>query len=456
MDWVINWETNLNTKPPTNSTSIQKRLFIKLALVLPLLLLLVTLLSALPVYQSVSDDDDEGLQELATFILSYLAQASNPNNLADFMQQNGIDEDLDYILWNAEGEIIDRHSDYDFANLHQEGFINTAPGWDLSAWRVWYQIDDENGNRLAIGQAWSERYHIVMIILWEQTLLLLILFPLLLWLLSWSLRQAFKPLHDVTDVIKQRHPKDLSPMSYQAPSELQPLITALNSLLQQVNELMVKEQRFIADAAHELRSPLTAIKVQIELLNLTPHDDNQAHHLQTIHRVTDRATHLIEQLLTLARIDPQQKLTESTPIDWLKVSDNALQSVNLLARQKNIRLKRIIDTDDTRSVLPISGEPVLLTLLLRNLLDNAIRYSDNTGTVELIITTDHITVRDYGKGIAPRHLARVRERFFRPAGQTETGSGLGLSIVERIAELHQLRFTLNNHPDKGVEATVSK
>ncbi len=450
----------LNNYLSVPAAGIQKRLFKQLALALPLVLLLVTLLTALPVYRSVNADDDDNLQQLATFMLTHLAQQDSPEKLVDFLYKNDLDEEIHYTLWDAQGQIVIEHSDYPFAYSHfandqQAGFIDSSSRWDLSAWRVWYQIDDNNGYRLAIGQPWFERYQAVMMILWQQILLLLLIFPLLLLLLFWGLRQGLKPLHHVADAIKQRHPDDLTPIICQTPSELQPLIDALNGLLKQVDEMLAKEQRFIADAAHELRSPLTAIKVQVELLSLTPHSDNQAHHLQAIERVTDRAIHLIEQLLTLARIDPQQTLTEVSAIDWLAVSDQALQSVNYLARQKNIRLKRTIDTDDGKTPLPISGEPTLLTLLLRNLLDNAIRYSENDSKVELILMADRLVVRDYGSGIDPEHLTRIRERFFRPAGQTETGSGLGLSIVERIAELHQLKLTLRNHAQGGLEAIIS-
>lgn len=126
------------------------------------------------------------------------------------------------------------------------------------AWRVWYG-SSVNGNQLAIGELWRERFVDITHILWEQLLLLLLVMPLMLGLLFWVLRKSLRPLRSLAESIYQRHPKDLTPISQQTSSELQPLVKALNELLRQVTELLDKEQRFIADTSHELRSPLTAI-----------------------------------------------------------------------------------------------------------------------------------------------------------------------------------------------------
>lgn len=450
------------------SQSIQRRLFKSFAIVLPVVLLLVSIITSIPIALSVNANDDEELQGLAAIILNYSAEQSNPKKLYKAMQTFELDEGINYILWDKNGQVIDQHSDYAFVpQAAQNDFINTANTLSADAWRVWYVGDERNGNQLAIGQPWRERHLTVISILCEQIILLLIVVPLLLWLLLWVLRRGLKPLHALTDAINQRHPNDLTPIDYQAPSELQALVQALNTLLQQVEELLEKEQRFIADASHELRSPLTAIKVQVELLSLTPHDDDQAHHLHAIQRVTDRATHLIDQLLTLARLDPQQSLEYSQVIDWVSVSENALKSVSLTAREKSVRLKRQINCDNEKDILPLTGEPTLLTLLLRNLLDNAIRYGANHGinsdsdrsepsSVTVILDENSIVIKDNGRGIAEQDIQRIQQRFFRPAGQSESGSGLGLSIVQRIAELHQLDFSLENDPSGGVMAKLQR
>lgn len=436
--------------------SLQRRLFQSLVIGLPAVMLLISLLTALPIYRSVNMDDDEDLQGLATLILTSAAEQEHLEALPAFIRANRLDEGLSYTLWAANGQVIKQHSEATFnPPINGSGFVNTANPLAADAWRVWYASDPHNGNRLAIGQPWRERFDAVSDLLGAQMALLLMVSPLLLGLLFWVLRKGLQPLRVLTTSLQQRHPDDLTPIDQPVPSELQPLVQALNALLQQVGVLLKKEQRFIADASHELRSPLTAIKVQTELLSLTAHNDAQAEHLHTIQRVTDRATHLIEQLLTLAKLDPQQTLPARQTIDWLSVSENALQSTSLSAREKNIRLKRVVNVE-SNAVLPLQGQPTLLVLLLRNLLDNAIRYGGEGCTVTVILHSDSVTVKDNGKGIADNELPYIRQRFYRPAGQAASGSGLGLSIVERIAALHGLRFDLANHADGGVVATLHR
>lgn len=469
--------------------SIRWRLLWSLGLSLPVLWVIFSVIAALPLYREISNDEDENLRQIALTLLSedkallpyfsdedaaWFAQAVNSDAPDDdeffaeidtLMQSAG----LAFAIWDNTGQLLDS-SEPDTVFLYQsqqKGFIDSDKRWHSDAWRIYYYTQASNGETVAVGQRWRERLLTMKNIVIGQLSLLLLSLPLLLGVVVWSVTRGLRPLKQLTTSLHQRHAHDLAAVNERVPKELQPLTTALNQLFARVSVTIAREQRFTADAAHELRSPLAAIKVQANELthNLPTFDNtgasNEAHAvLQRIHRAADRASHLIDQLLTLAQLDNDKQTMNSpensTAINWLSVSEAALQSVSLSAREKRIALRRHIIADSEDQVLPLNGDVTLLTLLLRNLLDNAIRYSvdGDNNVVELTLANDHITVRDHGRGIDPEHLNRVHERFFRPAGQSEIGSGLGLSIVERIAELHGLGFSLDNHVDGGVVAVI--
>lgn len=489
-------------KSPDSTAGIQRQLLWRLGISLPILCIFISVIAAMPLYLQINVSDDIFLRQTAASLLSdsilWTADDNSKDKdnerilsseLTDFLELSEDDlwsQDFAFTVWDSTGQQLDGDGNgVILPHRHRfSGFVDSDKRWKRSAWRVYYHFDTSSGQSVAVAQTWQSRWQGMQAMIIEQLGILLLTLPLLLVVVIVSVRLGLRPLLRLAQTLNQRHAHDLAPVTQAVPTELQPLTTALNQLLARVSQTMAREQRFTADAAHELRSPLAAIKVQTEELMLhLPHiepveiidkaNENAVSNnrqsletLQRIQRTTDRATHLIDQLLTMAQLDNHQQLACES-IDWLVVSESALQSVSLSAREKCLNLKRHIAANTPENVLPLSGDPMLLTLLLRNLLDNAIRYSvdgndgnsennDYHNIVELTLAHDHITVRDYGKGIPPKHLNRVRERFFRPAGQNEIGSGLGLSIVERIVELHGLIFKLDNHVDGGVVAVIKK
>jgi two-component system, OmpR family, sensor histidine kinase QseC len=161
----------------------------------------------------------------------------------------------------------------------------------------------------------------------------------------------------------------------------------------------------------------------------------------------DRTSHLVDQLLTLSRLDHLTAPFYTATVNWTDISSEAIESINLYARERHCRIRRQFQTKPA-AVLPLSGDHTLLTILIRNLLDNAIRYSPEYSTINLILAASNITITNPGNGVAPENLQRLRERFLRPAGQKARGSGLGLSIVDSIAQLHGLKFGINDIKNK--------
>ncbi|RTF23133.1 two-component system sensor histidine kinase QseC, partial [Serratia marcescens] len=253
--------------------------------------------------------------------------------------------------------------------------------------------------------------------------------------------------------LRRRAPDDAAPLdARQVPTEVRPLVDALNALFARINALLVRERRFTSDAAHELRSPLAALRVQTEVVQLAGDDAPMREHaLDNLTVGIDRATRLVDQLLTLSRLDSLSDLAELAPIDWNNLVTMTLAEQDRQAHAAGVTLRY----EHRGTPPPRQGETLLLSLLLRNLLDNAVRYTPQGGVVTMTLSERSLTVEDDGPGVTTEHLARLGERFYRPPGQEQTGSGLGLSIVQRIAGLHGLQISFANRPAGGFVARLA-
>ena len=443
--------------PP--ETSIRKRLLVYLSVGLMGTWLVTTLVGVGISLVELNEAEDTQMSQLARTLPHLVPEGKvqMPDLDESRWHNTGfVDEKHNGIaLWGSNGELLlsdrrGRHIPYQ----RMTGFANTAPWWNHHAWRVLYLHDDKSGRTLAVSQQWSERLWMLMKSVAVQLGLSVLALPGLAWLLSLSVRRSVMPLEALTQELSERDAHSLRPFSTVVPKETQALVYALNDLLGRVELTREREQRFTADAAHELRSPLAAMKVQADVLALSKTPEEQRYHTQQIGQSLQRAEHLINQLLMLARLDAENKLAKQPAVDWQEISSQAMQSINLAAREKYIRLVRKMPDNDGSRVLPLSGEPMLLQLMLRNLLDNAVRYAPENSTVSLLMDEESIAVCDQGAGIAEDDLARIRDRFYRPAGQSAQGSGLGLSIVERIAELHGLKLELTNLATGGLCAKL--
>lgn len=361
-------------------------------------------------------------------------------------KQNGIS------VWNADGRLLlsdKRGKEIPFRKI--SGFTDIGKPWQEKSLRVIYYHDGKTGQTVAVAQPWRNRLEILWNIVWAHLAASLLVLPLMVLLLHLAVKRSIYPLKELASELSERRADNLAPVSRAVPQETQTLVDALNRLFARVQTSIEREQRFTSDAAHELRSPLAALKVQAEVLALSDTAE-QPYHLQQIQQSLNRAEHLINQLLTLARLDPEQGLKNTAPINWESLSSQVLQNTNLSAREKRIRLKREFLAEPPL----LQGDDALLQLMLRNLLDNAVRYSPENSEVGLYFHADRIEVRDQGNGIAPEHLSRIKERFYRPAGQNAQGSGLGLSIAEHIAKLHGLTLKLENRDGGGLSAWLER
>lgn len=430
------------------TTAISRRLLIYLGATLPILWLVTAFISAAAVMHEIDEAGDTQMSQLAQRLMHtpINLDTSHYPTLPEIPQkQRGLidSKESGYAIW-YKGQLINAdqtgHS-IPYRNNYQ-GFINQGHWWQSHAWRLFYLNNPQQQLQVAVSFSMHERLQTVLRAVWSQLAVSILAIPLLLWLIVWGVRRGTRPLQKLTQTLYQRDPHSVTPITSAVPSEIQPMINALNDLLQRIEQTRARELRFTADAAHELRSPLAALKVQTEVLALTTLSDAQQQRVRTIEHSIDRTTHLVDQLLTLSRLDPLTAPPYTTAVNWTEITNEAIENVSLQARERHCRIQRQYQAE-TADILPLTGDPTLLTILIRNLLDNAIRYSPEHSTIKLTLASDSITITNPCNAIAPENMQRLRERFFRPAGQDSSGSGLGLSIVDGVAQLHGLKIQLD-------------
>jgi len=313
-------------------------------------------------------------------------------------------------------------------------------------WRVFVVRDEERneGRRVEVqvGQRASDRYEILEELaehLWPPVLGMLVLLALVCWLL---IGRVLKPLRRTAAAIAAKTPDDLAQVEAAGqPREVLPIVQALNGVLGRLDAALQAERRFTADAAHELRTPLAGLHMHVQLLQRQHPQPELAAPFLKLRQDIARMTALVDSLLTLARLDPLARTQLARqPVALAPLLERLLTACAPEAARRSIRLQARCELD------AVQADPAMLEIVLRNLVDNALRYCPDGSRVEIeaVYAGGHgrIAVRDDGAGVDEASRRRLTERFFRVLGQGQAGSGLGLSIVKRIADLHGigLRF----------------
>ena len=323
-------------------------------------------------------------------------------------------------------------------------------------WRVFSAWDAERRYLVQVGERYETRDEIAANL--AKNLLLPLLFSLPpLGLLVWfNVARGLRPLGALGRQVAGRDPGNLGTLDAgEIPAEVLPLVENLNRLFERVARLIENERRFTADASHELRTPLAALKTQAQVALASNDDAERRHALEQVIAGCDRAAHLVQQLLTLARLDPDEPGSKAEACDLQALARAAVAELAPFALSRNIE----IDLAEGAAVETM-GHAGLIAILLRNLIDNAIRYGSEGGSVHVraarVDQAATLTVADQGPGIPADERNKVGQRFYRVLGTEEFGSGLGLSIVKRIAELHGASFSLGEgEQGKGLVAAVT-
>lgn len=446
-----------------------KKISLRLRLIISFLIVSTCVWTAAAVisWQESRDQMDEFFDTYQLLLARQLSTADWTNLTADMQKKSNrlienVDDDgeeedeaLGFAVFNRRGEMIfnDDENGRDFIYTPEaSGFVNQKIGRKKDMWRIFWLTSADKNFTIAVGQELEFRDYAALELVEETLLPWLVGLSVLLLAVIWMVSRELRPLRRIADELSERDSDNLHPLSLSGQaSEILPLIKAINTQFSRIEQMLQRERGFISDSAHELRSPLTALKVQLEVAQLAD-DDAAARHqaLQKLNQGIDRSTRLVEQLLALSRLDSAAAAANDEPLDWPALVNAAVNEQLPAAEEKKINIK----TSTDGSAPTTCGQPLLWALLLRNLLDNAVRYSPEEAQISLELKDETLSVTNSNTVVAAEYLPRLKERFFRPAGQKSTGSGLGLSIVERIAELHRCRVALTND-DGNFRVTIS-
>nr|WP_242533354.1 ATP-binding protein [Niveibacterium umoris] len=368
-------------------------------------------------------------------------------------RQNSDEEDQpgDFLsqVWGASGKLLyTSHSpaaprpaksgevDFHYDDRSWHGFVRTYQGQTILVAR-------ESGARREL----FERISLPLLtVLAGLTLLLTVILGL-------RVSRALAPLSDLRAALSTRDPASLNPLpTEQSPRELLPLVGTLNHLLERIGAVLDGQRRFIADAAHELRTPVTAIRLYAQLAQRAETAQERDRAIANIEASCTRAAHLVEQLLALARLDPDH-LPGVAPVRLDTLARDGVVGLSALAEARHIDLGLGESAEAT-----VQGSESELRMLINNLIDNAVRYTPAGGQVDVSVAATAsevaLCVEDSGPGIPPEEHERVFERFRRLAGADQPGTGLGLAIVKNVAERHGAQVRLENRAEGGLRVRV--
>jgi len=386
------------------------------------------------------------------------------------------ESDAIFQVWTMDPKNLILHSGY----APTEQFAEFTSGFtDIvrfgNKYRIYTQLNPDLNLIIQTAQNYEMRHELATIILKQRLYPLIIFTPILFLLIFFAIKLAADSIRYVTDAIKRRDPKNLNLLDTKnPPKEILPLVEEINRLFVLINNSFAREQRFNSDAAHELKTPLAGIKIQAEVVKKILSDieletdtkKTLKQNLTNIISGIDRSDHIISQLLILSRLSPDHPLKDIEPcqldkiareviVDLINHAENKKIIISLnLFNSKGVKIKQLSQSAN------IQGNKILLNILLRNLIDNAIKYSGKHSKIYINLKNQDnlvLEVIDNGPGL-PEHLKkRVFDRFYRVPGTKASGSGLGLSIVKLIAQLHHAQISVsdNTKDAHGLIVTVA-
>jgi two-component system OmpR family sensor kinase len=352
-------------------------------------------------------------------------------------------EDIVIQMWNNEGLRIYRsHVNAILPQRAELGFSNVVANGET--WRV-YSV--QLGNTIVqAAQPTSARSAVAAQTALRTAVPLLLLLPILGMLIWLTVGASLNKVTDVASEVAKRDADSLDPISERSiPQEILPLTSSLNGLLSRLRTALEAQRRFIADAAHELKTPLTALKLQLQLAERAQTEEERRSAFSDVNRGIERTTHLVQQLLTLARQEPGAADLAMVELNLAAMARKTITEFASVANDKQIDLGFVGVENGL-----IIGDAVAIHTMLINLIDNALRYGPSNSKVDVAVTDlgqeIGLTVSDKGPGIPDIDLQRIFDRFYRVPGSPGSGSGLGLAIVKQIAGQHGASIEIVNTP----------
>jgi two-component system sensor histidine kinase QseC len=394
---------------------------------------------------SILNQSAESNSELSTEIINYL-RTTQPITRQQFLFQ----------VWSKSGKLLMQSHDQKSVALKDapQGFSDREI--DDDDWRIYSRYDEKMQSTIVVAELYNIRRELADDIARSNANILLITYPvfgILVWLIiSFALRSVTR----VTTEISNRASTYLEPVQLtEIPLEIKPLVAELNQLFIRLKLAFERNKRFAADAAHELRTPLAALKTHAQVA-LKSDNEDRTKALEKVIESVNRSSHVVAQLLTLSRLGEEDALTDVKPLDLHKLATEIIAYLAPHAFEKKIEIELAPPPADPI----VLGNDTALGILIRNVVDNAIRYTPPEGEVKVsILNTDSqviFRVTDTGTGIPQELRERVFERFYRVLGTKTSGSGLGLAIVSQITALHHAVINLTTPPNgKGLQFDVA-
>lgn len=366
---------------------------------------------------------------------SFLGQAPAQDYLNKF----------DFQVWTKNNDLL-LHS----SNSLEAAVPNDKDGFsdkyiNGEEWRIFKSQNEKTGIKTILAEHYDTRHELGHRIAEDDLYIMLLTFPLsglLIWII---ISRGLGSLDRVAEEVANRAPNNLESVSLEeVPEEIKPVIDELNKLFHRLHEAFEREKRFAADAAHELRTPLAAIKAQAQVAIKSDNIEDKNEAIIKLIASVNRSTHIVQQLLTMSKLVPEaSSINDIDKVNLPKVTREILALLTPIALEKNVEL-----AFEHADKLPVFlGNSTAIGILIRNLVDNAIRYCSENGTVivRVYLKGIHLVleVQDNGPGIPHELRERVFERFFRVLGNKSPGSGLGLTIVHQVAELHGAQIELD-------------
>lgn len=397
---------------------------------------------------------DAHLAQSARLLIAQSAHELEEVDLEDLRALAPYGQKVAFQVWDARGRLVLRSADAPVTRFAAtaDGFSNTLAGGE--PWRVFSGRDRRSLALVQVAERHAVRHRIATQVALNTLLPMLVVLPLLALLLGWLVTRALRPLQALGHELARRDPRALAPLPLTGvPAEARPLVQRLNALFERVCDSLEQERRFTANAAHELRNPLAALRAQAEVARASRDPARTGAALDQVITACDRLARLVDQLLLLARVEAQSPALE--PVALPELARELVAELAPAAIADGHDLGLVVDAPAS-----VCGNRALLAALLRNLVDNALRHgaappdttangSDDASILHVDVrvgTRDgraFVRVEDDGRGVPPEELARLGARFQRPTGTVAPGSGLGLALARRIAELHagRLEFT---------------
>ncbi|MDT3679093.1 MAG: ATP-binding protein [Burkholderiaceae bacterium] len=364
-------------------------------------------------------------------------------------------EQFDFVvqIWSADGSKIYLSHTRSRARLPERatlGFSDVVTGGER--WRVYSTL--ARGRVIQVGQPFEVRERIAAAAALRSLTPLLFFAPLVALAIWWLVGKSLVPVEQIATELRRRDANRLDPVpEADIPVEVEPMVTSLNGLLGRLRASFAAQRAFVADAAHELRTPIAALKLQAGLMARARDDRARAEALCELNAGIDRSAHLVDQLLTLARSEPQARATPEERIDLARVARAVVAEMTPLAVARGSKIEF-----DAPDALALRGDASALHSLLRNLVDNALRHTPAGSRVAVGIEIDDdlacISVDDDGPGIAVEERERVFDRFYGRTAGGDGGSGLGLAIAKAVIDRHAGRIELDRSPLGGLRVLV--